>query len=43
MPGPIFGRILRAVEEMQLEGGLNSKEGAITWIEKNFLEKNDGT
>jgi tRNA nucleotidyltransferase/poly(A) polymerase len=41
-PGPIFGQILRAVEEMQLEGGLTSKESAIGWIEKNFLEKNDG-
>jgi len=35
-PGPLFGEILRAVEEMQLEGKLNSREGALEWVRMNY-------
>jgi poly(A) polymerase len=36
-PGPLFGEILRAVEEMQLEGKLSSTEAAIKWVAGNYL------
>jgi len=35
-PGRLFGEILRAVEEMQLEGMLKSREDAIEWVKKNY-------
>ncbi len=35
-PGPLFGEILRAVEEMQLEGKLCSGEEAIEWVRENY-------
>lgn len=38
-PGPLFGEILRAVEEMQLEGKLSSTEEAIKWVAGNYLTK----
>ncbi len=38
-PGPLFGEILRAVEEMQLEGKLSSSEEAVKWVAGNYLTK----
>jgi poly(A) polymerase len=38
-PGPLFGEILRTVEEMQLEGKLASKEAAIEWVKMNYPQK----
>ncbi len=40
-PGPLFGQILRAVEDMQLERKLTSKEEAIAWVKENYLQKRD--
>jgi poly(A) polymerase len=36
-PGPLFGEILRAVEEMQLEGTLKNKEEALAWVRETYL------
>jgi hypothetical protein len=33
-PGPKFGKILKTIEEKQIEKELSSKESAINWIEK---------
>ena len=41
-PGPLFGEILRAVEEMQLEGKLRSKDEAIQWVMENHVKKGEG-
>ncbi len=41
-PGPLFGEILRAVEEMQLEGKLKSKDEAIRWATENYVKKGEG-
>jgi len=38
-PGPLFGEILRAVEEMQLEGKLTSSDEAMEWVRRGYLEK----
>ncbi len=38
-PGPEFRRILSAVEDAQLEGGLNTKEEAIAWVKRNVTDK----
>ncbi len=38
-PGPPFGKILSAVEEAQLEGQLRSREEALAWVRRHFLEK----
>jgi poly(A) polymerase len=35
-PGPLFGEILRAAEDLQLEGKLASKAEAVQWVRKNF-------
>jgi poly(A) polymerase len=35
-PGPLFGAILAAVEERQLEGELTSREEALTWVEREY-------
>ena len=35
-PGPVFSEILRAVEDAQLEGELQSKEDAITFVQQQF-------
>ena len=35
-PGPLFGEILDAVAELQLEGTLNSKETALKWVKKHY-------
>ncbi|MCM8811577.1 MAG: CCA tRNA nucleotidyltransferase [Candidatus Omnitrophica bacterium] len=34
--GPAIGKILKAVEEKQLEGDLKSKESALSWVQKEF-------
>jgi poly(A) polymerase len=34
-PGPLFGRILRAVYDLQLEEKLRSTEEAVQWVTKN--------
>ena len=34
--GPLIGKILRAIEEVQLEGVLTSKEEAADWTKENF-------
>lgn len=36
-PGPLFGEILAAVEEMQLEGKFTSKEQAMGWVKEKYL------
>ncbi|OIO37683.1 MAG: hypothetical protein AUJ72_04055 [Candidatus Omnitrophica bacterium CG1_02_46_14] len=38
--GPLIGKILRIVEEAQLEGKLTDKENAIRWTEENFKKSN---
>jgi len=38
-PGPVVGRILRAVEEGQLNGELASKDDAISFVKSRFGEK----
>jgi poly(A) polymerase len=35
-PGPLFGEILRRVEEAQLEGDLATKEDAASWVRENY-------
>jgi poly(A) polymerase len=35
-PGPVFGEILSAVREEQLEGHLQTKEEATDWLRKKF-------
>jgi poly(A) polymerase len=34
--GPLFGVILRAVEDKQLEGDLTSREEALAWVEREY-------
>jgi poly(A) polymerase len=36
IPGPIFQKILKQVEEAQLGGELTSREDAMAWVRKNF-------
>lgn len=36
VPGPKIGQMLRAVEELQLEGKLKTKEEALAWVHKEF-------
>lgn len=36
-PGPIFSEILGAVEDLQLEGKLSSKEEALEWVKGHHL------
>lgn len=38
-PGPIFGEILRAVREEQLDGRLNTREDAVAWIRERFPQE----
>ncbi len=38
-PGPAFSRILRAVEDQQLEGTLRSPEEAKDWVQREFGEE----
>lgn len=35
-PGPVFSKILRSLEDAQLEGRLKSKEDAITYVAEHF-------
>jgi poly(A) polymerase len=35
-PGPRFKEILSAVEDAQLEGRLNSREGALDWVRRGY-------
>jgi len=37
-PGPLFSEILMAVEDLQLEGELDSKKKALDWVKKNYLD-----
>ena len=37
-PGPLFSEILMAVEDLQLEGELDSKEKALNWVKQNYLD-----
>lgn len=41
-PGPLFHKILKEVEEVQLEGAISSKEQAADWVSKQY-KKNDGS
>lgn len=34
--GPLIGKMLRSVEESQLEGKLTEKQRALQWVKKNF-------
>ena len=36
-PGPDLGQILNSVQDMQLEGKLNSKDEALDWVKSNRL------
>jgi hypothetical protein len=38
-PGPEFGEILEAVETLQLEGTLRSREEAINWLKCEYFER----
>ena len=38
-PGPLFGEILKRIEEGQLEGDLKTKEQAEAWVRENYLGK----
>jgi len=35
-PGPVFSQILGQLEDLQLEGSINSKELAIEWLHRNW-------
>ena len=35
-PGPLFGEILKAIEEAQLEGELRTKEEAVEWVAARY-------
>ena len=35
-PGPLFSEILNRVEEQQLEGVINDKDEALSFIRENF-------
>jgi poly(A) polymerase len=37
LPGPLFGEILRRVEEGQLEGEFKTKEEAASWVRQNYF------
>jgi poly(A) polymerase len=38
-PGPLFARILEAVEDAQLDGGLEDREQAIEFVRSRWLDK----
>lgn len=40
-PGPLFGKILEAVETRQLEGALRDREEALAWVRQEYLAPND--
>jgi poly(A) polymerase len=35
-PGPLFGEILQAVEDAQLEGQLKTKDAAMEYVSRKF-------
>jgi poly(A) polymerase len=35
-PGPLFGEILDAVEDLQLEGALTSRDEALAWVAEHY-------
>ncbi|MGH7142569.1 MAG: CCA tRNA nucleotidyltransferase [Planctomycetota bacterium] len=35
-PGPIFRKILEAIDDLRLEGKLHDRDGALTWVQKNW-------
>lgn len=37
-PGPVFSEILTKVEDLQLEGGLTTREEALDWVKKNYRD-----
>jgi len=38
-PGPLFSEILEKVEDLQLEGKLENRAGALEFVEKEFRQK----
>lgn len=40
-PGPLFGKILNALEEQRLEGGILTRERAIAWVKREFPLQRD--
>ena len=38
-PGPLLGKILRAVEDLQLEGKLETKKETREWVKKNWIKE----
>jgi poly(A) polymerase len=36
-PGPVFSEILGALEDLQLEGRLTSKEESLDWVSGKYL------
>lgn len=36
-PGPLFSEILTAIEDLQLEGQLETREQALDWVRRNYL------
>jgi poly(A) polymerase len=40
-PGPLYSKILAAVEERQLEGDLTSREQALDWVAKQYPLRSD--
>jgi len=41
-PGPLFAQILRALEDMQLEGQVKTREEAEEYVLRNFGSKEQG-
>lgn len=41
--GPLIGKILKSVEEAQLEGNLTAKEQALEWVITSFPRKREST
>jgi poly(A) polymerase len=39
IPGPLFSEILAQVEEAQLGGELNTREQALEWVSKNYVNE----
>jgi hypothetical protein len=38
-PGPLFGKILRSVEDAQLEGTINDRNDAMEFVAKHLLKE----
>jgi poly(A) polymerase len=39
VPGPIFAEILQRVEDQQLGGDLTSREQALDWVKRNYVQR----